>query len=168
MAELSDAAKAGMGYYGVIEHAAREGLGTAATWDLIRAEAQTLGLTSPGISASAVSELRARAVATQRTEGIIAAAGDNISISREHLTDAPWARSIGEQAGAPKWQVRFEHITEGPNGTETNWRTVMLKGTEIPDTFGDLRDTLEVEGEEMANDYGLTHGGIGAIQILVV
>lgn len=168
MAELSDDAKAGMGYYGIIESAARQGLGTAATWDLIKAEAATLGLTSPGISAAAVSELRGRAVGVQRSEARIAQAADHLAIGREFTADAPWARGDNEQAALTRWQVRFEHTTEGPNGTTTEWRTAMLQGTGIPDTFGDLRDILDTEGDELADSYGTTHVSIGAVQILVV
>jgi hypothetical protein len=44
----------------------------------------------------------------------------------------------------------------------------MLQGTGIPDTFGDLRDILDTEGDELADSYGTTHVSIGAVQILVV
>lgn len=167
MPELTPGARRAMPYWGTIEHAATEGLGTAELWDAIRAAAGEAGLDSPGVSAADVAQLYGRAVSIQNREGRLDRADDAERMDDRYVSQAPWQRDQAQRDALAQWQVRFEHTVLGPEGPETNWRTSFFTGS-LPDTKEALLEALHEDADKLSRKYAVSHIGLGSIQVLEV
>lgn len=165
MTEFGLSSRKAMAYWGVIEQATRDRLGTAEVWQAIREQAAAAGLDSPGITAQDVSRLRGLAGGVRATATRLENAEPEWGIDGGMIANAPWARPLSERNTLPLFQVRFEHTVQNNGQTTTEWRTVMFRNT-LPTTVGELTEALEQDAEQMADDYGYTHVGIGSFSIL--
>lgn len=165
MTEFGLSDRRAMAYWGVIEQATRDRLGTAEIWQAIREQAAASGLDSPGVTAQDVSRLRGLAGNVRATSARLENADTGYALDSTMIARAPWARPLAERNTLPLYQVRFEHTTENNGETTTEWRTVMFRNT-LPTTVGELIDALQQDAEQMADDYGYTHVGIGSFSIL--
>lgn len=154
-------------YWGVVENAARNGLGTAEVWTAIREHASTLGRQTPGITAQDVSRLRGEAGGIIRAERTLGAARPDQSIGADMIAQPFFGRSLDVQNTLPIYQVRFQHELDVNGERQTLWRTVTFRGSRPP-TVGQLADAVEQDAAELAESYGQTHLGIGSMQLLAV
>ena len=167
MPDLSDAARKALAYWPQIEYAAAAGMNTADLWSAIRDAAEELGLASPGVSVQGVSQLRGLAAGIQRGAASFERLADNLGLGNVHVAQAPWSRSLAEQAALPMYHVRYQHTVMGPEGPETNWRTSVFTGP-LPDTVGGIRAAINEDAAQLANKYGVAHGDVAGLQILSV
>lgn len=167
MAELDPRAAAGLGYWGVIEKAAREGHTTAQLWAGIRSVQEQYGLERPGVTAAGVSILRGLAGQIQARGRQFAQLADGRRAYSTLWSDAPWSRPIGEQRANPMFSVRFQHSYVLNGERQTEWRTVTQLGRP-PATIGEIRAFVEGEALNMARRYGVEHKGTDSLQLLVI
>jgi hypothetical protein len=156
-----------MMFWGTIEGAARDRATTADLWSRLQDHADTQGLSGPGLTLADVNALRARASDFINSERNLARANDSYGIDSSMIATAPWERPMAQQDALPMYQVRFEHHVTVDGVAQTQFRTVMFRG-ELPATVGDLMDELEGDAQEMADNYGQDHGGIGAVTVMRV
>lgn len=154
-------------YWGIIERGAAEGLGAADLWADIRAAAEDIGLASPGVSASEVSQLYSQAVGIQRKAERFGRAHPSERMDGRYVANAPWTRAQGERDALSVWQVRYQHTVLGPDGPQSEWRTSVFSGA-LPDTVEDLRAAIEQDAEQLALKYGFAHVGTDDHQVLEV
>lgn len=154
-------------YWGVVEGAARQGLGTAAIWDAIREHAAALGLESPGVTAQDVSRLRGQAGGIIRAENALGRAPAQQGIGAEMIATPWFGRTLDRQNAMPVYQARFEHTVLRDGVEVTEWRTVTFRGA-LPATVGALADAVDLDAAQMADNYGVEHLGVGTISLMAV
>lgn len=155
MASLIPTVRTALGRYWseIIGGAARR-LNTADLFVTIRDRAAQLGLSTVGVSASAVSTLRGYAGRMLATGERINKAADTAILTSDHIAEAPWARPLQEQNAFPIWNTVIEHTIERPDGsTVTRNQTIVFTGT-LPDTIGELRDQISEEARLLAEEGG--------------
>lgn len=152
-------------YWNNILESVSERASTADTWQAIRDAATALGRDSPGVTVGQVNELRGYAAGIRNASERIGRANPTDTLGPTLTATAPWSRSQGLQNATPMYQIQFEHQTMTEGQTDTNWRTLMIRGT-TPPTVGDLTASLDEAGELLAVDYGATHVAIGAIRVM--
>jgi len=177
MASLSQPVRVAMArYWSEIYGGAAVGLTTADMFSNIRDRALELGLSSPGVPATAVSVLRGYASSMIRAANALNSADSASALTSQHVAEAPWARSVTEQNTSPIWHASFDHTIEADDGsTITTRQTVSIFGA-MPPTVGDLRDYVIGEAallaaEGGAIDSGTPHGtslDVGNISVLAV
>lgn len=167
MTEPGGLSKRALGFYGAVEAAVQQRQSTAELWDSLRAAAESFGLESPGLSLQDVNQLRSMAAGVRNSGEAFGHAQGSYGIDASMIASAPWSRPLAQQAGLKMFQVRFQHQTTGPNGPETNWRSVFLNGP-LPPTKDDLLASIEVDAQQFAMRYGHEHVGIGSLTLLRV
>jgi hypothetical protein len=164
---LSPAAQAAMPYWRDIDYAAAEKLTTEDMWTMIKDRAEEYGLSSPGVSAVGVAQLRGLATGLQRSTTAFERLADTRSLPGRFWTQAPWARSRAEQRALPKFNVRFQHTFTRNGETVTEWRTSVFE-TKPPRNVGELRAMVQGDAINLARKYGAEHIGISDLQLLIV
>lgn len=164
MADLDPRARAALGYWGVIEQAAREGHTTAELWNNIRTVAESYGYERPGVSAAGVSILRGLAGGIQARGAQFAQLTDGRRVYSTLWADAPWSRPLGEQRANPMFSVRFQHSYRQGEELLTEWRTVSQIGRP-PRTAGEIRAFVESQALNMARKYNMEHEGTDELQL---
>lgn len=167
MPELSPQARRGLPYWGIIERAASEGLGTADLWADIHEAAEEMGLESPGVSAAGVAELYSRAVGIQNRSTRMDNSDPGERMDGRYITDAPWQRTQAERDGLSVWQVRYEHTVITGDGPQSEWRTSTFTGS-LPDTIAGIREAIEQDAAQLAVKYDVSHVSLSSIQVLEV
>ena len=167
MPNLSPGAEAALPYWSIIEAAATEHWRTEVLWDALRSKAAEYGLASPGVTITGISQLRGIAGGIRARGQSVEAMPNSRPLAGRYWTQAPWARTLGEQRTAPMQQVRFQHTFIRNGETVTEWRTSIMEG-KAPRTVGELRSRVQSDAINMSKKYGVEHVGIGALQLLVV
>lgn len=167
MADMSPGTRRAMQYWGVIEHAARERMNTADLWAAIRDQAAAAGLDRPGVTAQDVSRLRGIAGSIRGADRQLDRANAEYGLTGAMISRAPWARDFAAMNTSPMHQVRFEHQFTREGEPVTEWRSVMFQGA-LPTTVAELMAALDFDAQQMADNYGYEHVGIGAVSILAV
>lgn len=154
-------------YWGVIESAVTKRASTADLWDAIREAAAAAGRPSVGVSASDISRLRGIAASQRNTAENLDRARPGDVITSSMIAQDIAARPLQDQILAPSWIVRFEHDVTIDGQLQTFWRSSVIDGS-LPPTKGQLRSQIEADASAMADDYGVTHIGVGRMQITAV
>jgi hypothetical protein len=162
---LSDDAQKAMPYWRQIEHAAATRQTTADMWAEIRAQAAEYGLPTAGVGIMGVGELRTMAGNIQEQSRQLMAMKGSKRVTGRMFTVAPWARTEQERRALPMTQVRFLHTYRDGDDVLTSWRSVVFEGS-ISGTVDQLKAMIDDEAANMAQDYGVEHIGVDAIQLL--
>lgn len=156
-----------LAYWGTIQASVAQRQSTAQLWDAVRSAAEIDGKPLSGVGAVDMNVLRSIA-AEQRT------ALDNLNGARLDQAIDPTmiardvsSRPLGEQNAAPSWLVRFEHDVIIDGQLTTLWRTSTFDGF-LPATKANLLATVTSDAEALADDYGVTHAGVGRMFISAV
>lgn len=151
-------------FWGSIQRSARERATTAQVWEAIRSRADELGVRYPPGVLQDVNRLRSLATGMAETSRRISRADDSAPITGRLIGQQIYARSLTDQALAPSFHVRFQVPVTTPEGTRTDWYTMEYNGP-LPATVGQLRSDLETYTGSLGEDYGVSVGEIGAIEI---
>jgi len=166
MAALSDAGKQAWCTGGRYRPGVDARLTTSQLWDSVRLAASNAGLDSPGVSVQGINEIRSAAAAirnageasgprwgTRRVTG--QATGDRLI---HDVYGAVVAVAPGCWTLSPAIRVRFELANLSPEGEQvTTWLTNLYPGGALPDTVGDLIDSLGSYGQLSGSAPRLNH-----------
>lgn len=153
-------------YWGVVQAAVAERATTAELWASLRDAAASEGVDLSGISATAVNQMRAAAARNRNAGENLSRATGTDALTGSMIGSELYPRSAADREASPLWLVRFEHSTIADGIEATDWRTSAF--STLPENVGDLRDMVEADGEDMGDEYGATHVGVGAIIITQV
>lgn len=167
MADLTDAEKRALLFYGPIEAGVRGRESTAQIWQRVRDHAAALGLDRAGVGAAAVSKLRGIAGGQRSAMERLVAAPDEYAMDASMIGRQPWSRGLQAQQAVGMWQARFELHTIQDGELVTEWKTTMFTHS-MPQTKAELRAALHADGQGIARDYELEFAGIGAFDIAAV
>lgn len=156
-----------LAYWGNIQAAVSQRASTAELWDAVRQASAAEGVQLIGVSATDMSSLRAIASAQRNAMEQLAALRPDGAITGTMIASDLSARPLADQALAPSWIVRFEHDVTINGELQTLWRSSVFEGS-LPPTAGALRSAVEGDAGALAEDYGVTHVGVGRIQISAV
>lgn len=160
MADLSAQVRLALGrYWSEIYAGASSHQTTADLFSAIRDRASSLGQTSIGVGAAAVSTLRGYAGRIVSAANSLNAAEDSASLTAQHIAEAPWSRPAQEQATMPVYNVAFQNTIQMEDGsTRTVWQTTTITGT-LPGTVGDLRLAVSRNASLLAAEGGVPTSG---------
>ena len=163
---VSEGAQSILFAWGAIEQATANRASTAEVYQAIRDAATAQGMPAPSIPLRAVNELRSYAVAIRNASEALERADTSTALLSDYIAQAPWSRDLAAQNAAPELQVRFEQsFIDQAGGAFTQWRTLLISGA-IPETIQSLYDHTEATAEALADEYGVTNAGIGAVQLI--
>lgn len=156
-----------LAYWGTIQQAVSERASTADLWSAVRNVAAAEGVSFIGVTATDMSALRGIAAGQRNARETLAAARPDQAIEPTMIASDLSARGQAEQNLAPSWLVRFEHDITVNGQLQTVWRTSTIDGF-LPATKSDLLASVTQDAVGMADDYGVTHIGVGQMQISAV
>lgn len=156
-----------LAYWGTIQQAVSERASTADLWASVREVAAAEGVQFIGVSATDMSSLRGLAAGQRNAMETLQAAGPNQAIDATMIATDLSTRNQAAQNLAPSWLVRFEQDITVGGQLQTVWRTSTIDGF-LPATKSDLLSQVTTDAQGMADDYGVTHVGIGRMQISAV
>lgn len=165
--DLTPGQKALLPYWGTIQRAVSERASTADLWAAVKAVAQSEGIDLRGASGADMSRMRGIAAGQRNAMESLAASPLNTAITAGMIGTDLSARSLTAQNLTPSWIVRFEHDVTIDGQLTTFWRSSVFDGS-LPPTVGQLRAQVEADAGQLADDYGVTHIGVGRIQIAAV
>lgn len=151
-------------FWGSIMASARQRATTAQVWEAIRSRADELGVRYPSGILADVNRLRSLASGLAETSRRLERARDDQALTGRMIGQQVYARDLSAQATVPAFHVRFQLPVTTPEGTRQDWYTLEYGGP-LPATVGDLRADLEAYAESLGEDYGVSIGAIGAIEI---
>lgn len=152
--------------FGAIQSAVNNRAGMGEIIAAIRGAYEAMPGPTPTINPVDVSQLRSYAAGIRNATAAFAAANPEWSLDSSMIAQTPWGRDLAAQAAAPDWQVRFlADVTDELGNSTQLWRSVLIPGT-LPASKQALLDEVEAAAQAMADEYGVTHSGIGAVQIL--
>jgi len=154
-------------YWGTIVSAVNQRVSTAELWNMVRDVATREGVELKGVGAIDMGRLRSIAAGQRTAAENLGAARPGQVITGQMIGTDLSARSSQLQAMAPSWIVRFEHDVIVSGELTTVWRSSTFDGS-LPPTIDDLRSAIEADAEAMAEDYDVSHAGIGRLQISAV
>jgi protoporphyrinogen oxidase len=177
MASLSSqVANALSRYWSEIYGGAAAKLSTSDMWSNINARAQASGLSSAGVTATAVSTLRGFASSMINAANRLAAADPELGLSAAFIAEAPWSRPLQQQTTMPIYQIGFDNTIELPDGTISVARQTITVTGQLPQTVGDLYGVVGSEAGTLASEGSVdstttprgTSLGVDNLQILSV
>lgn len=154
-------------YWGSIVNSVFQRVSTADLWDNVRTVAKQEGVELTGVRMTDMNALRSIAARQRTAQENLNAARPGSVITAGMIASDLSARSPQAQQLAPKSIVRFQHDITVDGQLQTVWRASTIDGP-LPATVDDLRFQVEQDAEAMADDYGVTHIGIGLMQISAV
>ena len=165
--DLTSGQKQLLAYWGIIQAAVSQRASTAALWEAVRSDALAQGVTIQGVSAIDMGRLRSIVADQRNAMEAFGLLRPNEAITQSQIGTDISARDLAAQALAPTWLVRFEHDVVVEGELQTLWRTSTFEGS-LPATAGSLRSAVEADAQALADDYDVTHAGVGRIQIVAV
>ncbi len=172
--DLTPGQKALLPFWGNIQSAVSQHVGTAELWAAVRDAAAAEGVELRGISATDMSALRGLAAGQRNASTNLLRAGPGDVITGPMISQDLSSRGLADQALAPSWIVRFEQDLNFSGELMTVWRSSVFEGS-LPLTVNDLRNQLDQDAEQLlASSSGgidatsAVHIGIGSIQISAV
>src|SRR5215831_7984622 len=162
--EFTPGQKTLLAFWGTIQAGVAQRAQTAELWASIRDAAQREGVTLGGASAIDLGRLRSIAAGQRNSMETIQRARSTDAIDSRMIAQDVSARPQAEQDLAPQFIVRFEHDITIDGQLQTLWRSSVFEGP-LPASLSDLRSAIEADAEALAEDYGVTHIGVGRIQI---
>lgn len=165
--DLTPGQKKLLPYWGNIQQAVSLRASTADLWTAVRDAATREGVALTGVSAADMSVLRGLAGGQRNALETFGQSRTDAAITARMIATDISARPVQDQLLAPRWIVRFQHDVTVDGELQTFWRSSIFEGS-LPATTGDLRSAVESDAVALADDYGTTHAGVGAIQISAV
>ena len=154
-------------YWGNIVNSVFERASTADLWANVRFVAQREGVDLSRVRMTDMNVLRSIAARQRTSQENLNAARPGSVITASMISTDLSSRSPQAQQLAPKSVVRFQHDITVDGQLQTIWRSSTIDGP-VPTTVDDLRARVEQDAEAMADDYGVTHIGIGLMQLVAV
>lgn len=161
-------------WWGTIQAAVGQSVGTAELWSAVREAAQAEGFTLRGAGATDMSRLRGLAASQRNAMREFARAGDNAAITGEMLAQDISSRDLAAQATLNQYVVRFQANLVSGGELSTHWVTSVFTGI-LPPTKGALVDQLSRDAERATQDPQSTtvpgdgeFVGLGTVSILAV
>lgn len=154
-------------YWGNIQQSARSRASTAELWAAVRAAAKADNNPLSGVRATDMNVLRSIATAQGRAGNAFQGARIDSVIDSTMIARDLSSRDQQSQNLAPRFLVRFEHDVTINGALTTLWRTSTVDGS-LPTTKGDVLSMVERDAQAMADDYGVTHVGVGRVEIVGV
>lgn len=156
-----------LAYWGNIQSAVSLRASTADLWTAVRDAATREGVGLEGVNAIDLGRLRSIAAGQRNAMESLARSRPGQTITGSMIATDLSARSLQAQLMAPQWIVRFEHDITISGELKTVWRSSVFDGS-LPPTIDQLRQSVESDAAAMADDYGVTHAGVGRLQISAV
>lgn len=151
-------------FWGSILASARQRATTAEVWNAIHAAAESSGLAIPSDMFSQVNRMRSLAVGLRRASDTLGGAASTDALTGDMIGRQIYARSGPEQSLAPLFHVRFEMKAIAEGVESTGWYTLQYSGS-LPDTVGELEDDIDLYASNLAEGYGVSLVGTGAVEI---
>ena len=156
-----------LAFWGSIQSAVSQRASTADLWAAVRAAADAEGASLGGASAIDLGQLRSIAASQRNAMEDFSRARITDPLTSDLIAQDVSARGLQEQNLAPRFIVRFEHDVTVEGQLQTLWRSSIFEGS-LPATKSDLMNAVEGDAQALADDYDVTHIGIGRIQISAV
>lgn len=153
-------------YWGVVAESARQGWSTATLWDAIRGAAASLGLDSPGVSASQISTLRGMAGQLQAASDRLQVSPGSFALTGDQIATPPWARPADVMNAAPQYQIRYLSTVATDQGESQVWRSITLG--QLPGTHADLLDLIDQAVGANEGTYGEQFVNLDSYMLLAV
>ncbi len=153
-----------LAYWGEIQSAVSRRVSTADLWTAVRSAAEAEGVQLRGAGAIDMNLLRGLAAQQRNAMDVLQGARMGDTIVSSMIAQDISARSQQDQDLAPRWIVRFEHDVTVGGQLQTLWRSSIFEGV-LPSTRSDLTSAVEADAQALADDYDVTHIGVGRIQI---
>ena len=153
-----------MAFWGVVSHAAAQGLNAAAAVQAVKAEADRLGVTMGFTGYQAVASLYGQATALRHGSERLAAASPDMAITSEHLAALPYGGAKWAYGGPREFDVRVKYTALEHGQAVTDTLTLRYTGG-LPATVGELRDEVGLVTEGLLNGYNRALTGIQDVQI---
>lgn len=154
-------------WWGNIQNAVSRRASTADLWATVREAAAAEGVILRGVSAIDMNSLRSIAGSQRRSLDELQRAAPDQTITSVMIGADLSSRGQQFQNLAPSWIVRFEHDVTIEGQLNTLWRSSVFEG-QLPTTKGQLLDAVTADAEALAEDYGVTHIGVGRMSIAAV
>lgn len=152
---LSDRAMGNLGWaFGSILGATYDGLGTADIWQGLKDAAEAQGLSSVGLSAADVSQLRGAASAIVQASDNLAAADPSLGLTADMIGIAPWSMGLDTLNTSPEYWARVEMTVADEQGNLSTGWTTMTGITSVNMTVGDLNALIQGNAEAAAMSQG--------------
>lgn len=164
MAGRSDLTPQQLSYFGVVQGASKQHLGTAEIWDAVKSEAARRGEALPAGMFSAVNQLRSYGSGLTYAAERVARAADNEAILSTHIGILPYGHNPGGTGGPRIFDVRVAYMHLVNNEIQDDYLTLRYTGG-LPPTIGDLRQEANDIVSSMASGYGRSFVGISSIEI---
>jgi hypothetical protein len=165
--DLTPGMRALLPFWGTINAAVRERVGTAELWERTKAAAESEGYVIRGASGADMSRLRGLAAGQRRAMDAFGAASGDTMLAAEHFAQDVSSRSLAAQGAAPQFAVRFQWASIEGDELMQEWKTNLFTGV-LPQTKAELLDQLARDAERLGADYGRESVGIGEVSILAV
>ncbi|HVD03202.1 MAG TPA: hypothetical protein VNF75_03580 [Candidatus Dormibacteraeota bacterium] len=153
MGDLSAGAQALMPYWGAIQGAVGSRASTAEVWTALRGASDAMGIPIPAGAFLAVNQLRSMAVQVRTAGEALGSAAAEAGLTSAMIGQAPYGRTLQEQALAPAWEVRFQNTLRIDGAESTIWSTTYYYGS-LPATAGELISGVTADAAMMAGNYG--------------
>lgn len=168
MALESGLSKGALQYWGTILGAVRARLSTAELWQAIDYYEVTNNIEDRPINLQDVNRLRAMAATVRNSSERLGRSGGQ-SLDPRMWARAPWHRPLSQMGTVPVYQVQFTHETRNTKTGETNsaFRTIMFRGA-LPGSVDELYAAVELDAQQLADQYEEEHVGISDLTIFAV
>lgn len=171
---LSDRAMGNLGWaFGAIQASAYAGESTAEVWARLNAAAEAQGLTSVGLSAADVSQLRGYAGQIADAARQLEAADPGLGLTSGMVGLAPWSMGLNQLEVAPEYWARVEMTVADEAGNQSTGWITMTGINSLNMTAGDLNTLIQANAEAAAisEGTGTTPRGslvaVGRVELLV-
>jgi hypothetical protein len=154
-------------YWGNIQQSVSARASTADLWANVKAAAAAEGNSLGGVRMTDMNGLRSIAASQRSAMDNLQAARVDSVITGNMLGRDLSSRGLTDQSLAPRFLVRFEHDVTVGGQLQTFWRSSFFDGS-LPTTKGDLMSAVNQDAQALADDYDVTHAGVGRIQISAV
>jgi hypothetical protein len=151
-------------FYGTILAASRLHYNTAQTFDLLRQEAERLGVRFGPTIATDVSRIRSGTTRLAAGSELIARSTPDQAITSRMIGRMPYGKTALGPGEVPTWMVDFElNVTRG-DSTDTEWHHLRYVGS-LPATVGALQEDIAAYSDLLADSYTVSVGELGDILI---
>lgn len=140
-------------FYGPILESALGRMTTAEMWDEIHAQADAAGVALPPDALMQVNELRANAASVASASRDLQAAPGQTAIVGQLIGQPIYARPLDSQGALPQFEARVKLTLQDASGQSEQWVRIVF-GADLPDTVGELQDTIAAFAQDMAVGYG--------------
>jgi hypothetical protein len=155
-----------LAFWGDIQSAVNTRASTADLWQAVRDAATAQGFDLGGANAIDMGQLRSIAVANRVAMENLAKAGSPGTLDSTMFGAELYARDQASFNAAPLYLVRFEHNVLENGEPATLWRTDTFRGF-LPPTKDDLMEQLNIDAQNLGDEYNQSHVSIGAVSINV-